>query len=78
MSRRACFSSSRRDAIAPLGVLEHDEVLRQPRAIFVEAPHLDGSTGAAAGGQEPMAVRQRPRFDFLHHLRIAPRRSGRS
>ena len=54
-----------RDPVAPLGVLEDDEVLGQPRLVLVEAADLDRSSGAAARGEEPVAVGQRARLDVL-------------
>ena len=49
-----------RDPIAPLGVARDDEVLGEARLVFVEAAHLDRPAGAAARGEEAMAVGQRP------------------
>ena len=45
-----------RDLVVALAALEDDEVLEQPRAVFVERPHLDRAAGAAAGRQEAVAV----------------------
>ena len=55
-----------RDPIAALGVVEDDEVLLEARLVLVEAAHLDRSAGAAARGQESVAVGQRARLDLLH------------
>ena len=55
-----------RDAIAPLAVIEHDEVLGQPRLVFVEAAHLDRPAGAAARRQKAMAVGDGAGLDVLH------------
>ena len=55
-----------RDAIAPLRVVEDDEVLLETRLVLVEAADLDRAAGPAAGRQEAMAVGQRARLDVLH------------
>ena len=67
-----------RDLVVPLAALENDEVLEQPRAIFVERSHLDRAAGAAAGRQEAVAVGDRAGRDILHLRRSARPRSGRS
>jgi hypothetical protein len=55
-----------RDPIAPLGVLEDDEVLLEARLVLFEAADLDRAAGPAARRQETMAVGQRARLDVLH------------
>ena len=55
-----------RNPVAALRVIEHDEVLGQPGAVLVEAPHLDRAPGAAAGREKAMAVGERGRFDVEH------------
>src|SRR5688572_28729331 len=55
-------------------MLEHHEMLRQARAVLIEAPYLDRTAGATAGRQEAMTVGQRPRLDLLHALRGRCRR----
>ena len=59
------------DLVVPLAALEDDEVLEQPRAVFVERAHLDGAPGAAAGRQEAVAV-----GDRAGRRRPAPARSA--
>ncbi len=66
------------DAVAAVGVAEDDEVLGEPGLILVEAADLDRAAGAAARGQEPVAVGQRTRFDVLHLRTRRRRRRGRS
>ena len=44
---------------------DHHEILEELRAILVEAPHLDGPSGAAARRQEAMAVGDRARSHVL-------------
>ena len=58
-SCRAWFSSSRAIRSRRSDVIEDDEVLRQPRPVLVEGPHLDRPSGASARGEEPMAVGDR-------------------
>ena len=47
------------DPVAPVGVVEDDEVLGELRLILVEAADLDRPSGAAARRQKPVAVGQR-------------------
>ena len=63
-----------RDAIAALGVIEDDEVLRQARPVLVEGPHLDRPPGASARGEEAMAVGHRAGRD--RPAPACPRRSA--
>ena len=71
--RRCALASSSRAILSCRSLtLEDDEVLEQPRAIFVERPHLDGAAGAAARRQEAVAV-----GDGARSTRPAPGRSAR-
>ena len=65
-----------RDAIAPLRVLEDDEVLLEARLVFVEAADLDRAAGPAARRQEAVAVGQRARLDVLHQRTGGVRRAA--
>ena len=67
-----------RDAIAALGVLEHDEVLGQPRLVFVEAADLDRPAGATARRQKAVPVGQRAGLDVLDQRSRRVRGAGRS
>ena len=49
-----------------LAALDDDEILEQPRPVLVEGAHLDRAPGAAARGQEAMAVGDGARRDVLH------------
>src|SRR5919109_3869909 len=64
-----------RDLVVPLAALEDDEVLEQTGVILLEGSNLDGASGAAAGGQEPVAIRERTGGDVLHLARLC---SGRA
>ena len=54
------------DPVAPFDAREDHEVFGQPLAELVEAANLDGPARAAAGRQEPMAVRHGARGHILH------------
>ena len=62
------------DAIVAFAALDDHEVLAQALAIVVEALHLDGPAGAAAGRQEAMPERDGARAHVLHER--AGRRRG--
>src|SRR5262245_50708941 len=49
-----------------LAAIQDDEVLEEPRLVVVEGLHLDRATGAAARGQEAVAIGVRSRADVLN------------
>ena len=69
--RRASTSSSRAMRLVALAALEDDEILGQALAVIVEALDLDRAAGAAARGQEAVAVGDRAGADVLHQRRPA-------
>ena len=81
VTRDAAASTPRFDielagnAIRTFIALEDHEVLGQPLAVIVEALDLDRAPGASAGGQEPMAKRDRARTHFLDERALRQRRA---
>jgi hypothetical protein len=64
------------DAILAFLPIQHDEVLGQPGLVVFERPHLHGPAGAAARGEEPMAVREGSRHNLLHGRRLRQLRTA--
>ena len=62
------------DAIAPLRVIEDDEMLLETSVVFLEAADLDRASGTPAGREEPVSVGQRPGANLLD---LRPRRMRR-
>ena len=55
-----------RDLVVSLRAFEDDEILQQPRAVFVERSHFDRASRPAARREEAVAVRDGTRRHVLH------------